>query len=69
MGESWPVKFGGGNQESSVLEPKLRKYFRKRKHSYVAKVTENSGKRRNRNDPWLFGLFVCLLHLLHVRSQ
>lgn len=49
--ESWPVKLGGINQESSIPEPKLRKHFRKRKHSRVAKVSDNSSKMRNRDDP------------------
>lgn len=49
--ESWPVKLGGINQESSILEPKLRKYFRKRKHKGVTKVSDNLSKMRNRNDP------------------
>ena len=41
------MKLGGKNQESSVLEPNLRKSFKKRRQPHVTKATDSSSKMRN----------------------
>ena len=55
--ESRPMKLEKEIKRVSVVEHNLRKYFKKRKHSYVSKATDSSCKVRDRIDPWDFIFF------------
>lgn len=55
--KSRSVKLEKEIKRVSVVEHNLRKYFKKRKHSYVAKANDSSCKVRDRIDPWGFTFF------------
>lgn len=50
--KSRSVKLEKEIKRVSIVEHNLRKYFKKRKHSYVAKANDSSCKVRDRIDPW-----------------